>query len=190
MMALVYLLCYLLGAFPTGLIITRSHKIDISKIGSGNVGATNVSRALGLKWGLITLIVDILKGFLAVQLGYYWGLTPELCGSLAVAGHIFSIPPFLRGGKGVATFIGVLLSVNFVAFLTFCIAVTALFLITKIVSLSCLLGIIFTISSLYLLGAAYIEVWILVAVLIIFAHRSNISRLVKGEEPKFSFKQR
>jgi glycerol-3-phosphate acyltransferase PlsY len=66
MMVLVYLLCYLLGAFPTGLIITHSHKIDISKIGSGNVGATNVSRALGLKWGLITLIVDILKGFLAV----------------------------------------------------------------------------------------------------------------------------
>jgi glycerol-3-phosphate acyltransferase PlsY len=77
-----------------------------------------------------------------------------------------------------------------VAFLTFCISVTALFLITKIVSLSCLLGILFTISSLYLLGAAYIELWILVAVLIFFAHRANISRLVKGEEPKFSFKQR
>lgn len=188
-MVLLYLLCYLLGAFPTGLIISRSHKIDISKIGSGNVGATNVSRALGLKWGLVTLIVDIAKGFLAVQLGLYLGLIPELCGSLAVAGHIFSIPPLLKGGKGVATFMGVLLGINFVGFLTFCILVTALFTITKIVSLSCLLGILLTVSSLYVLSAAYIELWILVAAVIIFAHRGNISRLAKGEEPKFSFKQ-
>ena len=138
---------YLLGCFPTGMILARFAGIDITKQGSGNVGATNVARVLGAKAGVITLVLDLLKGLLAVLLAQLLFSESQLvphAGLAAVLGHCISLPPRLKGGKGVATSLGVLLALSpkLAAW------PLALFLITfslsKIVSLSSLVALIAT----------------------------------------------
>ena len=97
---------YLLGAFPTGYLIARMNGVDVTAVGSGNVGATNVSRVVGKKAGIVTLLVDVFKGAFGVAVAS--GLSTStlfvaLCAVAVVAGHCFSVPPYLKGGKGVAT---------------------------------------------------------------------------------------
>lgn len=191
--ALVYLGAYLIGALPFGVIIARLRGVDLLSFGSKNPGASNVARALGPWLGLLAFILDVAKGavpaYVAMQLldDPRHGLG---AGVVAVIGHTLS--PFLRfrGGKGIATSLGVLVGVaplvavyGYGTFLVF-------FALTRIVSVSSLLGGVAVLTSAVLLGKST-EFFILFVPLVMYIfvrHRSNIRRLMKGEEPKLDFK--
>lgn len=183
---------YLIGALPTGYLVARFHGVDIASSGSGNVGATNVARVIGKKAGLITLGIDVLKGLLSVSLASFVFGNPELTSLAAVAtvgGHCFSIPGRSKGGKGVATGMGVLLVLSPVSAICAVAVFSLIFGLSKIVSLSsisaALCAPLFASltgiegSSLYSIG--------FVALLICYRHKENLRRLSEGNEKKFSF---
>jgi glycerol-3-phosphate acyltransferase PlsY len=181
---------FVLGSIPFGIITAKAKGIDLKKVGSGNIGATNVLRSLG-KWpAILTLLGDILKGTLAVAIGKYAGVEPifeGFIGMSAILGHNFSIFLGLRGGKGVATSIGVLLFyVPYGALLTVIIwAVVVLF--TKYSSLGAIVS--FTLLPLNVLlihsqDTTKFFVSLLISVFIIIRHQDNIRRLMKGTERK------
>jgi len=166
------------------------HGVDITKQGSGNVGATNVARSIGKRAGVLTLVLDLVKGALAVLLASLITNESWFLSAAAVAvvcGHCFSLPPFLKGGKGVATGLGVLIALVPGAALTSIIVFAALFSTTRLVSLS---SIIATLSApLYSLALNHPEpkslALIVLSLVIVFRHRENITRLIEGREPRF-----
>ncbi|MCS6893414.1 MAG: glycerol-3-phosphate 1-O-acyltransferase PlsY [Deltaproteobacteria bacterium] len=180
---LIYVICYAMGSLPFGFLISKFKGIDITKAGSGNVGATNVARNLGWKLGALVLVLDSLKGFLAVKLAEYWNGDINVAGFVAILGHILSIPFVFKGGKGVATYLGVNLALNPLLGLAFVVAFFILFQITRIVSLSCLVGIWIVNFSVFINQSNYVP--LVTALVITVAHTSNIRRLIRGEEPKF-----
>ncbi|MCB0319054.1 MAG: glycerol-3-phosphate acyltransferase, partial [Bdellovibrionales bacterium] len=133
---------YLIGAFPTGMMLAKSQGIDITKKGSGNVGATNIARVIGKKAGIITLLVDVSKGLIGSLIASLFADSyfVPLAGVILVAGHCFSLPPKLKGGKGVATALGVMLFINYTAALTGIGTFIIAFSIWRIVSLASLAG--------------------------------------------------
>jgi glycerol-3-phosphate acyltransferase PlsY len=180
---------YLIGAFPTGQILARLNGIDLTTFGSGNVGATNVSRALGKKAGLYTLIADVLKGYIAVLLATLFAGTPVVTALAALAvvlGHCFSIPRKLKGGKGVATAFGVLVFMSpECAGLAALIFLLVLF-IFRFVSLASICA---TISGpiwalFYQLPEPFSYSLMCIALVVVARHRANLKRLVEGSEPK------
>jgi glycerol-3-phosphate acyltransferase PlsY len=186
---------YLLGALPFGFIVAKLCGIDITSVGSGNIGATNVTRVLGWKLGLIVFLLDVAKG--AVPPLATVAVTQDrdvaiLMGVVAVLGHTFS--PFLKfkGGKGVATSLGVLVGSAPIVGLYGFGAFLLLFVVTRIVSLSSLIAAL----AVLVLGALTHQSWVFFAVFVplvgyVFVrHKANISRLLKGEEPKLSFKKK
>jgi len=188
-----------LGSVPFGkLIAKRVACIDITKHGSGNTGATNVARELGLKWGLLTLVLDMLKGFVPVVLfaccasQAHSGSEVVLfaVGLCSLLGHQFSIFQGLRGGKGVATAFGIYLGISPCARLA-CLAALVLFILTvhkwDFVSLGSMVSASAMPVLLALFGESQAVVFgsLLVAALICLKHRENIQRLVKGEERKW-----
>lgn len=189
---LVLVLSYLIGGIPFGYIITRfAGGVDIRDIGSGNIGTTNVYRALGLGWALATFFCDVVKGFLPVFFMSLASTSPwlvSLAGLLAVAGHMFS--PFLklRGGKGVATAFGaVLYLVPAAAAIDFAFwaALAFPFKIISAASLAAALGLpvlVFIFTPIW----AYRLLSILLALMVLLSHRENIIRLAKGQEKKIS----
>ena len=201
---IVIVLCYLIGSIPTAIIAARSARgIDIREHGSGNVGGTNAFRILGWKIGMTVMIFDFGKGWFAAyyiaQLGYNNGiidplLVQILAGSFSIIGHIYTLFAGFKGGKGVGTAAGMLLAVYPIALL-FCFAVFAITVgTTKYVSLASMLGALTLPISLYIREQFFggeIELVryifaILIVVLIVYTHRSNIQRLLNGEENKFS----
>ncbi|MDI6890578.1 MAG: glycerol-3-phosphate 1-O-acyltransferase PlsY [Thermodesulfovibrionales bacterium] len=177
---------FILGSIPIGVIIAKAKGVDLKKVGSKNIGATNVLRSLG-KWpAAVTLLGDILKGTIAVALGKYFGAGPlyeGLIGLSAVLGHNFSIFLGFRGGKGVATSLGVLsLYSPQTALFTFVIWLVVV-LTTRYSSLGALVS-----FGLLPLNIALFDskekllVAILMTALIIIRHRDNIRRLIKGTE--------
>ena len=187
---------YIIGAIPSGYIVTKYVKdIDLRSMGSGNVGATNVTRALGFKMGLLVAIFDILKGFIAVLLAQIIlpGNTPIIyifiIGLAAIVGHNWSV--FLRfsGGKGVATTLGVILRLLPVNFLIFVVIWIALTILTRYVSLGSILGAIsLPISSVFLnYSSNYIIYTLILALSIILTHHENIKRLLQGQENRMSW---
>lgn len=206
---LVIILAYLLGSFPTGYLVGKILKgIDIRQVGSGSTGATNVLRTLGKGPGAFVLIIDCLKGFLAINLVYVlyssqlnlmdsslnveawrsWLVT--LVGLMAILGHSKSIFLGFTGGKSVATSLGILLAINWqvgVGTLGVFIVVIA---ISKIVSLSSIAGAI-AVSILMIVfqqPLAYIIFSLLGGLYVIIRHRSNIDRLLAGKEAKIGQK--
>ncbi len=194
---LLIIIAYLIGSIPTALIISRSFfGVDIREYGSGNMGATNTFRVLGPKFGTIVMAGDMLKGILAVALynllPYY--LTNELertnlmigLGLAAVAGHIYPIWAQFRGGKGVATLFGMLLTIQPIVAVC-CVGVFLLVLfLTRYVSLSSILaGIALPICVLWIYNEKevfYRVFAVAVAALIVLTHQKNISRLLNGNE--------
>lgn len=194
---------YLLGSIPIGLILARIKGIDIRKVGSGNIGATNVFRYVGKAWGIATFVGDALKGFLPAWLvpalagkAFQQAVFPEfglLCGCAAIAGHNWPIFLRFKGGKGIATSAGVLLGVAPAAVGVGLIAWIILLAATRIVSVASIGGAIIVPASAWIL---YLKKgWILPAVLTllgalaVWRHKSNIERLVKGTEHRFSFRK-
>ena len=197
------ILSYLIGALPTGYILTRALKgVDIRKYGSGNVGATNVYRVVGPAAGIIVLILDILKGAVPVVvlgdllLAWSGGMDADIMrlglGVAAVCGHNW--PVFLRfkGGKGVATSAGVLLGLSLRLpqlglLLGLCIGVWLLgLLVTGFVSLASILAALALPIFALIFGQPFklLIVTVLLCLFVVYRHKSNISRLLKGEEKR------
>lgn len=190
--ALLYIVgSYLIGAIPFGLLLSRGSGIDIRSAGSKNIGATNVARLLGKKTGALTLGCDILKGFLPMwiitllvqgQSGYEVILGS--CGAALVSGHMFSVYLRFKGGKGVATALGIFLYLAPVAVLG-CITVFACCVaLSGFVSLGSLLGSLSMLLWLALLKAPGWKLWLaaFIVLMIWLKHWQNIGRLFRGTE--------
>lgn len=200
LVAAAIILAYLLGSIPTSVWAGKVfHGTDVREHGSGNAGATNVIRVLGWKTGIPVMIIDIGKGWLAASLPVLFELAEPGSGQLitlqifaglaAIVGHVFPIFAGFRGGKGVGSTFGVLLSLHPLLTLS-CIAVfLVVLLITGYVSVSSMsAGVAFPILLFTIFGTpsvAFKIFSIFVAVALILTHRKNINRLLKGEESKF-----
>lgn len=186
---LLVLLAYLLGSVPTGYLLGSLAGVDVRNAGSGNVGATNVARVVGRRYGILTLVVDIAKGFVPVIVALSLALTTAataLVGIAAFLGHLY--PVFLRfqGGKGVATALGIFLGlaplVTMILAAIFLLVLSA----TRVVSLSSMAASAsapivfwFFFHSAILTGAS-----LFIAAMIVLRHRGNIKRLKLGTEPR------
>jgi len=183
---------FLLAAIPFGLVLTSLFTdIDIRKAGSGNIGATNVYRLAGRKLGVATLLCDILKGFVPTMISVW--LMDGPCGvsltiSAAFLGHCYSPYLAFRGGKGVATGLGAFLAASPIAALVAAIAWVAVVAFTRKSSAGALLGLAILIVTLALLagGRPLLPVALLIGLLLVWRHRDNIRRLVRGAESKLS----
>lgn len=197
------LLAYLIGSIPSAVWIGKAlYGIDVRKHGSGNAGATNVIRVLGYKAGIPVLLFDVFKGWFAVFLTSLFpdqGLTPDQlvfieisAGVAAALGHVFPVFAGFRGGKGVGTMAGVGIALYPLALLCVLGIFIAVLAISRFVSLSsCLAATLFPLIVVFLTGerhAGLIIMSVFVAVFVLFTHRANIGRLVRGEENKFNFR--
>lgn len=211
------LVAYLLGAIPFGWIVARSRGVDIFTVGSKNIGATNVARCVGKRWGILTFILDCLKGYAACAVvaplvfrlfamsGHPVDPAPTptalagiklLCGVMSVVGHSFPVFLKFRGGKGVATSAGLLLGIApagcGIAFAVW----LAVFIASRYVSLASILAALTLAVVAWLIPAYRAVGWWLPAVLsvlaalVIIRHHANIARLVQGRELRFEFKKR
>lgn len=187
--ALPILLGYLIGSIPFGLIVGKIKGVDIRKKGSGNIGATNIYRTLGPVPALIVFALDLLKGTAAVFIAGYFFPTPLIMivsGVAAVIGHMFSIFLGLKGGKGAATGLGVLLGITpdlfavAIIYVVLCIAVTRYVSVTSITGVLLLSVLMFACHK----PLPYAIAIVIVAALMIYKHIPNIKRLISGTEPK------
>ena len=184
-------LAYLVGSIPTGFILGAWAGVDVRKSGSGNVGATNVARVLGKRQGFYTLIADVGKGWIPVLIVLQLGSTTTvaaLVGVAAFCGHLFPIFLKFKGGKGVATALGVLLALAPMATLILIALFAVVMLVTRTVSLASMIAAVAAPALFWFFSyaAAVVVTSAFLAIMIILRHRSNIQRLLAGTEPKFS----
>lgn len=187
-MALAGLAGYLLGSIPFGVVLTKAAGLDdVRRIGSGNIGATNVLRTGNKLLAFATLLLDGGKGAAAVLLARYW--VPEaalLAGGAAFLGHLFPLYLRFKGGKGVATFLGLMLAVAWPLGLACCLSWLAVALIFRISSLAALITAAWAPLFAWRMAGDETAVFAgVLALLIFYKHAANIRRLVRGEEPKF-----
>ena len=184
---LIGIVCYLMGSIPFGLILTKIFlKKDIRKIGSGNIGATNALRTGNKIIGYSTLILDILKAVVPViYVKIFYQDLLYIASLCAFLGHVFPIWLKFKGGKGVATYLGILFAINFYLGIVFTISWCVTFFVSKFSSLSSLVGALSV--PVYLLILTQIDqatFFTIMFVLIFFTHRENIKRLKNKEETK------
>jgi glycerol-3-phosphate acyltransferase PlsY len=182
---------YLCGSVPFGLVLTRAAGLgDIRTVGSGNIGATNVLRTGNKKIAALTLLCDALKGFVPVFAAASW-ITHEAAlaaAAGAVAGHLFPVWLRFKGGKGVATFIGVTFGFDWRIGLTFLALWLAIALLFRISSLSALLAAAASPLVAWVLGRGeFVVPLAILAIVVWWRHSANIKRLMAGDEPKISF---
>lgn len=217
LLATIIILSYLVGSIPTSIIISKlSHGIDIREHGSGNAGGTNVMRVLGWKKGLLVIILDALKGAFAVVVIarlHYGGLPFQnispfddftlvqiIAGIAAVIGHIWTIFAGFRGGKGIATALGMLIMIVTVDMLVALGIFILVVSISRYVSLGSILAalsvpltLIFRENILHDHIQSYgtlLPFVVAVSLLVVFTHRKNVMRLINGTESKISFKKK
>lgn len=200
---LLLLLAYLLGSIPFSVIAGKMLKgIDVREYGSGNAGATNTFRVLGKKAGIPVLILDVFKGFLAVDLVFFTDYVPTTeifinlqlaFGIAAVLGHVFPIWAGFRGGKGVATLLGFMIGVFPEAALISIVVFVITLVFSKYVSLSSIFAGLFFPFGVYYLSDNIVPTMmifaIFVPVLLIATHQRNIERLVRGDENKVKLRK-
>ena len=185
---------YLLGSFPSGFLYAKNLKgIDLRYVGSGSTGATNVLRNIG-KWpALVVFIIDVLKGLIAVKIAYFFlsdDIFQVLAGLCAITGHIWPIWLKGKGGKAVATGLGMFIAlswkVGLASFGTFLIVIS----LTKVVSLASITAAIllpiYMLISFGTFNHPFPIVSLIVSIIVIGKHRSNINRILRGEEPKIT----
>lgn len=200
------LIAYLIGSFPTGYIVGRLRGIDVRKVGSGNVGATNVTRVLGKQFGYPVFVIDFSKGLVAVLLAVAIAhrfqvdsVATDLCaavgGIFSVVGHSYPVWLCFKGGKGVATSLGVIFGISWVSAIIMCAVWIILFKVTRYVSVASIAAAIaLPIAMTMLLFLHELRSPVLVyfslclAAIVVFRHRSNVSRLLSGTEPRFARK--
>ncbi|MDT2767418.1 glycerol-3-phosphate 1-O-acyltransferase PlsY [Globicatella sulfidifaciens] len=186
-------ICYLLGSIPTGVWYSKmKHQIDVRELGSGNSGATNIGRNFGFKAAVFVSVIDVLKGLVAMLLAHYfyphtnWVIMGA--GIAAILGHAYPIFANFRGGKVVATSFAVLAGYNFFIGLRFVLVLFILIYLTSTISLAALTS--FSLAALYVLftqplifGLGFVAI----AAFMIYRHRSNVVRLMKGDESRINF---
>ncbi len=188
---IVVIFAYLVGSIPTGLLLAKAFGgVDIRESGSGNIGATNVYRTLGRKVGLLTLVGDCLKGVVPVVLAYALGFTAlwvAIVGLAAFLGHVYTVFLGFKGGKGVATALGVFLAVSYPSVLIALAVFILVLLKWRYVSLASV-----TAAAVMPLLVALIDrrpetvaMTIIIAAMVIYRHKENIRRLKAGTENKF-----
>jgi len=191
---------YLLGSVPTGLILTKLFtKVDPRKIGSKNIGATNVFRTAGESLGILTLVGDVLKGMIPTVIAMYWVLGDQwglsyhtwiaIAGLSPFLGHVFSIFLGFKGGKGVATALGVYLPISPISVLIECLVFLGIVWRWRFISLgsiACAITIPILIAFFRSDSQAYFIISVIMAALILYRHQSNISRLLQGTESKWT----
>jgi acyl phosphate:glycerol-3-phosphate acyltransferase len=191
------LLSYLLGSLPVGLLLAKLRGRDPRTIGSGNIGATNVMRAAGKAAGIVTLLGDALKGFLPVLLAIRFGLPESVvaaAGFAAFLGHLFPLYLRFKGGKGIATALGIFLAFNYLAVLIDIVIFVALLLKWRYVSLGSLVCAVLIPPMLLILKtpaptpAPYIFLCAIMIIPIFIKHRENIRRLLAGTENRIGGK--
>lgn len=192
---LVSVIAYLLGNFATAYVVAKAAgKIDIRKFGSGNAGSTNVLRVLGVKAAILVFAGDVLKGVAAVLIGRYLAGSNGalLAGILVVIGHNWPIVLGGKGGKGIATTIGVMLAIDPLIVLFIVIIGVIIIAVTRYVSLASVTGvIIFPISMIVTKKPLeYIIFSLILSGMALFKHRSNIGRLISGTESKIGLKKK
>ncbi|EOY2822054.1 glycerol-3-phosphate 1-O-acyltransferase PlsY [Listeria monocytogenes] len=191
---LLSLLAYVIGSIPSGLWIGKIfYKKDIRDFGSGNLGATNSFRVLGIKAGSIVTVMDILKGTVATLLPFFFQLNVDhhfwlLTGAFAIIGHSFPLFAGFRGGKAVATSAGVILAYAPLLFVAALVVFLVTLKLSKYVSLSSMIG-----ALAALIISLFMGDWILIilvaciALFVIWRHRANITRIRNAEEPKIKW---
>lgn len=200
MIIVMLILSYLIGAFPSGLIIGKLFlKKDIRQYGSGNTGATNSFRVLGRPAGFIVTFLDIFKGFITVFFPLWFSVHADgvistfftnglIVGLFAILGHVYPIYLKFNGGKAVATSTGVVLGVNPILLLILAIIFFSVLKIFKYVSLSSIIAAIScVIGSIIIHDYILLAVSGIVSIILIIRHKSNIVRIFKGEEPKIKW---
>ena len=185
---------YIIGSIPTGYIIVKIFTgQDIRTIGSGSTGATNVKRVMGKKWFFITMILDAIKGALPVVLAALFaktyteiGLLPVLAAVAVILGHSKSVFLKFTGGKSVASGVGTILALNWQVGLIIAIIWAVITFFTRYISVGSMIALILSPFIMYAFNAPVAYVWYcaLGALYIVYLHRSNIQRLLKGEENK------
>ena len=193
-MLFVILIAYLIGSIPTGYLIVKKFKgIDIRKTGSGSTGATNVKRIMGTKWFFTVMILDALKGVLAVILAVKYfnfvsclGLSPVLSAIAVIIGHSKSIFLGFTGGKSVASGVGTILALSWQVGLLVAAIWSVFTYFSKYVSVGSIVALLVSpiLMFFYHKPYAYIGYCLLGAIYIVYLHRENIKRLIKGEENK------
>lgn len=182
---------YLLGSIPFGLVLTRFAGLgDVRSIGSGNIGATNVLRTGNKKLAAATLLLDALKGTAAVLIAGYWGKDYALAaGFAAFIGHILPVWIGFKGGKGVATYLGILLGLAWQGALVFAATWLIIALLTRYSSLSALIAVVTAPLAIIYLGMHSTGILLcILSVLVFIKHSANISRLMQGTESKIGEK--
>jgi acyl phosphate:glycerol-3-phosphate acyltransferase len=188
--ALIFIIfAYLLGSVPVGVLLAKMKGQDPRIVGSGNIGATNVMRAAGKTLGIATLVGDALKGVIPTALALHWGFGPlfvALAGLAAFGGHLFPLYLKFKGGKGVATSLGVFLALAPLAILIYIGVFLIVLFIWRYVSLGSLVATALLPLSLLLLKApaAYLFLSLALGILVFWKHRENIRRLMAGRENK------
>lgn len=197
LLGFIMILAYFLGSVPTSVVLGKTVKgIDLREHGSGNAGATNAFRVLGKTIGITVLLLDMLKGFLAVSLVHLqslfvsgteaWMILKIALGLVAVVGHIFPVFAGFRGGKGVATLTGVALALHPLAALAAMGCYLLIFLFTRISALGSLIAVLsYPLWIMVVFRADYLSIRIfslVVVALVLITHRANIHRLLRGQE--------
>ncbi|MCI8344630.1 MAG: glycerol-3-phosphate 1-O-acyltransferase PlsY [Clostridia bacterium] len=203
---LIAIIAYLLGSISFSVIISKKMAgFDVRQKGSGNAGTTNVLRSVGKKAAIITLVLDVLKGVAAILIAYLVGkivkeidktLLIQIAGIAVIIGHTFPIFFGFKGGKGIATSLGVLLMTNWNIGLICLVFALVLMALTRIVSIGSIAAavlfpvlIMFMPSDAYIVEGNYIIYSIILAVLVIYNHRANVQRLLHGTENKLDLKK-
>ncbi|SES78080.1 acyl-phosphate glycerol-3-phosphate acyltransferase [Oceanobacillus limi] len=185
------LIAYVLGSIPSALIVGKvGYKVDIREHGSGNLGATNTFRVLGIKAGIIVTLADILKGTAAtlVPLFFQADVYPLIIGLFAVIGHTYPIFAKFKGGKAVATSGGIILGVNPLLFFVMIASFLISLYITKYVSLSSMItGVITVILSIVFQDIGLIIVSSALTIFVFYRHKENIKRIKNKTEPKIKW---
>ncbi len=204
---IIAIIAYLIGSINFSVIISKKMAgFDVREKGSGNAGTTNMLRSVGKKGAAITLICDILKGVVAILIAMFIGwafkvenqsLLVQIAGIAVVIGHTFPIFFGFKGGKGVATSLGILIMTNWQIGLICLVFGIVLIVLTRMVSLgSCTAAVLFPVLTLFISenyivsqGSGYFVYSVILAIIVLFNHRSNIKRILSGTENKISFKK-
>ena len=201
------IIAYLIGSINFSVILSKKMAgFDVREKGSGNAGTTNMLRSVGKKAAALTLICDVLKGVVAILIAIFIGwafrienqsLLVQIAGIAVVLGHTFPIFFGFKGGKGVATSLGILIMSNWQIGLICLVFGVLLIALTRMVSLgSCSAAVLFPVLTLFITdhyivtqGSGYLIYSIILAVIVLFNHRSNIKRIMAGKENRISFKK-
>lgn len=204
---IVAIIAYLLGSISFSIIFSKKFAgFDVREKGSKNAGTTNVLRTVGKKAAILTLVCDVLKGVVAVLIAFLIGIWVEeinkalllqIAGIFVVIGHLFPVFFKFKGGKGVATSLGVLLTINWQIGLICLVFALVIMALTRMVSLgSIMAAILFPVLTIFIHqnylvpNANYVIFGIILAALVVFLHRTNIQRILEGKENRLSFRKK